>query len=105
MRRVLAALASVPLALAAGCGSACQDLGTRICECQPAGSARTACQRAIEDQIDKGNPKPGSGEQDFCEQKLRTCPDPDDDREMCDRLQTEEGKIACGLAYPEPAAP
>lgn len=101
MRRALAPLL---LALAAACGSPCQDLATRICECQPTASSRRSCQAAIEDQIDNGSPRPGSREQDFCERKLDTCPDPDDDPLMCDRLLTDEGKIACGLAYPEPPA-
>jgi hypothetical protein len=97
MRRALAAAA---LALACACSSPCQDLATRICKCEPSGAERTFCQRSIEDQISNGNPRPGSSEQDFCEQKLETCPDPSDSATMCQDLQTEEGKQACGLAFP-----
>ena len=101
MRRLVPALL---LAAAAACSSPCQDLATRICECEPSGRARSNCQRAVENQIEGGSPRPGSGEQDFCEAKLKTCPDVSDDPTLCDRLQTEEGKRACGLAFDEPAA-
>jgi hypothetical protein len=98
----LAAL--LPLVLALACGSPCQDLGERICGCQPAGSARDGCKRAVEDQIDRGNPRPGDSEQDRCEALLATCPDPGSDEDACDEIQTEQGRIACGLAYDAPAA-
>ncbi len=94
MRRV-----ALALLLAAACGSPCGDLGTRICNCQPAGSLRDSCNRAVSDQISKGNPKPGSSEQDFCKDRLNHCADPSDDPTMCDRLLTTQGRIDCGLAY------
>jgi hypothetical protein len=98
----LAAL--LTLVLAAACGSPCQDLGERICKCQPAGTAQDGCKQAVEDQIDRGNPRPGDSEQDRCEELLKTCPDPANDAGACDRLATEEGRVACGLGYGEPAA-
>lgn len=100
MRRLLAVLTALPLVLAAACGSPCEDLGDRICRCQPSGASRDACNNAIQDQIGSGNPKPGSSQQDFCEAKLKTCPNPSNDDLACDRMRTEDGKIACGLAYP-----
>jgi hypothetical protein len=87
------------LALLCACSSPCQDLATRICECEPSGAERTLCQRSIEDQIGSGNPRPGDSEQDFCEQKLATCPDPGDSPQVCTDLQTEEGMRRCGLAF------
>jgi hypothetical protein len=96
MRGSLAGLAVLALT---ACGSPCQDLGHRICLCQPAGALRDACNKAVQDQIGSGNPKPHQSEQDFCESKLSTCPNPSTDGTACDRQQTAEGKIACGLAY------
>jgi hypothetical protein len=96
MRR---SLALALLALAAGCSSPCQDLATRICECEPSGAERRICQRSIEDQIGSGDQRPGDSEQDFCEEKLKSCPDPSDSPGVCELLRTPEGKQACGLAF------
>jgi len=101
MRLSLAGLAA--LALTAACGSPCQDLGERICRCQPSSALRDACNKSVQDQIGRGDPKPHQHEQDFCEQKLKTCPNPSTDSTACDQIQSEAGKIACGLAY-DPAA-
>jgi hypothetical protein len=99
MRRIALAVTLLVAAALSGCGSPCQDLGNRICKCQPEGNSREICERAVDEQVEDGNPKPGGDDQDFCEQKLRSCPDPDDDPAMCERLDTAEGKQACGLAY------
>jgi hypothetical protein len=103
--RLRSALAVVALsALLGACGSPCEDLATRICECDAGGRSRSDCEESLKDQIENGNPGPAGAQQDFCEAKLRTCPDPSDDRTICERLETEEGKVACGLAYPAPAS-
>jgi hypothetical protein len=99
-RSVLPVVAAV--ALLAGCGSPCEDLGDRICLCRLPGVDRETCRRSVDEQLSQGNPKPGKGEQDFCEQKLRTCPEPSKDENMCDRLSTPKGKVDCGLAIPDP---
>jgi len=99
MRRTALALALFLATALAACGSPCQDLGDRICKCQPEGITRENCERAVDKQVKDGNPRPGSNDQDFCEQKLKSCPNPDDDPAMCDRLETEVGKQACGLSY------
>lgn len=99
MRRALLAIAFALSSALTACGSPCQDLGERICKCLPEGITRENCERAVEEQVEDGNPRPGSDDQDFCEAKLSTCPDPDDDPAACDRLETNEGKVACGLAY------
>jgi hypothetical protein len=99
MRRTALAIALTLAAALTACSSPCQDLGERICKCSPEGATRENCERAVEDQVEDGNPRPGSDDQDFCEEKLNTCADPDDDAAMCDRLETAEGKRACGLAY------
>jgi hypothetical protein len=99
MRRTALALALTLAAALTACGSPCQDLGNRICKCSAEGAVRESCERAVEEQVESGNPRPGSNDQDFCEEKLDSCADPDDDPAMCDRLETEAGKRACGLAY------
>jgi hypothetical protein len=102
MRRLLAML---PLAAALACGSPCEDLVDRICACQPVGPLRDSCSRTGKDQIENGNPKPGSSQDSLCERKLDTCPNPSNDPAACEKLETEEGKIACGLAAELPPAP
>jgi hypothetical protein len=99
---------ALPLALAAlavlACGSPCQDLATRICNCQTAGAVRDSCVSGIKAQLSNGAQKPGSADERFCTSILDSgkCPDPADDRTMCDRLLTPQGKEACGLAFPAP---
>jgi hypothetical protein len=90
-------LAALLLALAAAaCGdSPCQELGERICRCQP-GLGEDACRTQVEEQLK--NVDPGD---DFCDAHLATCNHPTGG-ELCEFLLTEDGKIACGLA-PEPA--
>ncbi len=101
MRPILAALAlAVLAATAAGCGSACKDLGYRICECQPVGPLRDSCNNGVNTQLGQGTQPPTSADQAYCQEKLATCPDPAVDLTACDKLNTAEGKAACGLAYP-----
>jgi hypothetical protein len=88
----------VTLAVLGGCGSACEDLGDRICRCEPPGGLRENCRRGVDELLDSQN-------ESFCEARLDTCPDPSDDENVCDRLRTPQGKVDCGLAYPDPAAP
>lgn len=105
VKRLLSALAVSSLLAAGACGSPCEDLGDRICLCQPPGGQRDACKQAIRDQIGKGNPKPGKSQQDFCDERLRgtadlaACPNPSSDANACEKQATEAGKVQCGLAY------
>jgi hypothetical protein len=97
-----ASVLSVLLALAAGaaaCGSPCQDLADRICNCQPAGTVRDSCKASVSNQIGGSGQHPVDADQKRCQELLATCPDPASNANQCDILQTEEGKIACGLAY------
>lgn len=101
MRPILAALAiAFVAATAAGCGSACKDLGYRICECQPFGPLRDACHNGVDAQLGQGTQPATSADQAFCQEKLATCPDPGTDDTACDKMNTAAGKVACGLAYP-----
>ena len=101
MARLLARLAPLPLALLGmiGCGSPCQDLADRICNCQPAGTLRDSCKSSVKNQI--GSANPSSSDQSTCSEKLKTCPDPESTPSQCQVLETQAGKEACGLAFPE----
>lgn len=95
----LAASLSALAVSAAGCGGACQQLAERICKCQPEGSIRNNCNVQAQNQL-KQTPKPGQSDEDFCDARLGTCADPGKDPAMCDRLNGEQGKVDCGVAYP-----
>jgi hypothetical protein len=88
MRRLAALLL---LALAAACGSdPCQDLGERICACNP-GSTTDACQSLTESQLNDASLSDG-----YCDQLLASCTAPSG-AVFCEWLLTADGKAACGL--------
>ena len=97
-------LALAALTLAAGCSTDCQELAERICSCQPEGATRDNCKAQVKTQLER-DPKPSSADEAFCASRLETCPSPGSDPGMCDRLNTCEGKVACGLAYDCPPPP
>ena len=100
MRTARAAIAVAALALAQ-CGmSHCQELAYRICGCLLEGPTRNSCQSQVQAQLK--NSAPGADAQAYCESKLATC---GSDQTMCDRLNTCQGKVDCGLAYADPADP
>ena len=101
MRTVRAVIAAAALALAQGCGTNCQDLADRICDCLPAGALQTTCKDQVKAQLER-DPKPDGAAEAYCESKLATCPG---GQAMCDRLNTCQGKVDCGLAYADPADP
>ena len=89
MRRLATALA---LAALAACGkSACQELGERICACQPGGLTSGSCTTLVEQQLKQGSP----GES-RCQHYLDTCKAPAN-VDLCEFMLTPEGKAACGL--------
>lgn len=88
MRRL--ALAALAVALAA-CGvSPCQDLGQRICACQP-GLDSTTCKTQVERQLKDSKPSDAQ-----CEGWLKTCEAPAGGN-LCEYMLTPPGKAACGL--------
>ncbi len=103
MRKTLATTALAALALLGltHCGSPCQDLAERICNCQPSGPLRDNCKSSVKTQISASNPT--SDAQAFCAQKLADCPDPESTPTQCQKLQTKQGKEDCGLAFPSDA--
>ena len=98
---VLLALAAAAAAAAVGCSSPCEDLATRICNCQPPGVLQDNCNASVKNQLGSGLQPPTSGDEAYCESKLSSCPDPggNPDAGICHALQAPSGKIACGLAY------
>ncbi len=95
--RTAAAHAALVALAALGCGTACEDLASRICGCQPAGTARDACNNEVKNLLGGASPTPD--DESHCRTLLATCKDPSADTGMCDRLNTCQGKVDCGLAY------
>jgi hypothetical protein len=100
MKRTLAIALAAAAALLAACGSPCEDLATRICDCQPAGAIRDSCVQTVKNQVGRDATKPSQAQEQFCASKLSTCADPSKDSGVCDRLKTQQGKVDCGLAFP-----
>jgi len=100
MRRLLAApaLAAIGLALAACGGGPCQDLGERLCACDPGTNADT-CQRRVKAQLKDIDPS--SALEDYCQARLDACNAPAG-AEFCEWLLTPAGKDACGLSNANP---
>jgi hypothetical protein len=101
MRTRAVALAATLAALAAsGCGSPCQDLGDRICDCQPQGTSRDSCRSTVRSTLSSNNP---NGDQEStCRHLLDTCVAPEGAANICDFINSEAGKEACGMAFPTP---
>jgi hypothetical protein len=101
-RLFLALPFGLALALGAmGCGSPCQDLGDRICNCEVEGQLRNNCKSNVSARVKASNAT--TSEQDYCEAKLATCPDPSGNIDRCAYiLNTCPGRGACGLALPTP---
>lgn len=91
-----AALSLALLLVSGGCSTPCEDLGNRICSCQPAGAERDACERAARAAV-TGIDRADAATQDLCDQRLDTCEAPQG-LEFCDWLLTCSGKVSCGLA-------
>ncbi len=114
------ALAAAAALFAAGCGtSACQELGEKLCSCQP-GMTTDQCKSQVQDQLNQlGVDTPGfSGMldhveagtpiryEDFCRQRLDACNAAQaaaGATEFCEFLLTETGKNECGLTPANPA--
>jgi hypothetical protein len=96
----LLALLAVPLA---GCGNPCQDLGNRICSCSGSGTTADTCRQQIQNLLkDTGVHAADSA---FCSAKLDTCAVPTGgDVRFCEWINTDTGKVACGLANPPTAS-
>jgi hypothetical protein len=110
---VIALTAAAALA-AAGCGtSKCQELGEKLCSCQP-GMTQDACKSQVQDQLNQAGvdtagfngmlDRVEAGEpirfEDSCQTTLDTCNKAQRDAgavDFCEFLLTDTGKTACGL--------
>ena len=95
--RICIALAAA--AAFSACADPCEELAGRICDCQVEQVNQTACKTRMKDQLKRG-PKPTGADNDYCIDLMKTCPDPADDPSICARLDQDQGKVSCGLAYP-----
>src|SRR5512138_1635091 len=120
VRPAALALAAAAALAAAGCAtSPCQQLGEKLCNCQP-GETQDSCKTQVQDQLNQlgvGNPgfnglldhiesgKPATFE-DYCQQRLDACNNGQQaaNADFCEYLLTTDGKNQCGLtpAYPAP---
>jgi hypothetical protein len=83
--------AAALVAVLAACGtSPCQELGQRICGCQP-GLPSSTCKTLVEQQLKSTNPGDGT-----CDTILASCNAPAG-ADLCEWMLTEAGKKACGL--------
>lgn len=94
MKRCLTTLTILALAAAlsfavGGCGSACSQLGNKICDCQPTREKQNACTSALKTAKDNYNLSDGQEKQ--CQEILdaKTC--------TCEALAAGD-LAACGLA-------
>jgi phage-related protein len=94
----------------AGCKSPCRELSERLCNCVQQ-FQRDDCITLVADR--ERTAEPDDAQLEFCEQKLETCdPRPLEDETnqsqegqvvngvvlSCSAIETDEGKVACGLA-------
>ena len=76
---------------AAGCGDACRTLASQICQCLPDDGSRAACNQRAKDAEATFSVRPE--DEKFCQQQI------DSHACDCNKLNTPEGKVACGIAY------
>jgi hypothetical protein len=82
------------LIAAAGCGDACLSLANQICSCQPDPNSQAVCNAHAKAQ--ESTFAVGKADEKFCQGKL--------DAHACDcnKLNTAEGRLACGLVINPP---
>jgi len=95
VRRLLfVGAAALPLLLL-GCKGNCRQLSEKLCDCQVTTAAKTSClQRVVSEE---GRIGPKSADEAVCHDLLQSCD--------CHKLDTYDGKVACGLARERPYAP
>ena len=95
------------LALAPACQDACLQLATEVCACQPDSNAQAVCNQQAKQRESVFPVSPQ--DEKYCQQKLDThlcdCSssnDPSVTAACCGRLNTPEGRAACGLVLTGP---
>ncbi|MGQ0505608.1 MAG: hypothetical protein ACT4TC_09835 [Myxococcaceae bacterium] len=80
---------------AAGCKSKCRQLSEKLCDCATNSIEKESCLRSASN--DEGRVSVSDEANAQCAQLLPGCD--------CRAVNTPEGKVACGLAYPKPTPP
>ena len=88
MRRLLLTLAFIALPALSACKGPCRELSEKLCDCEVNTYDRNNCDQRAGDQ--EGRVNPTSDQEAVCESLLKTCD--------CKKVDTAEGKQACGLA-------
>ncbi len=96
--RPLALVLATAAVLTSACGSLCEDLGSRLCDCTIPGTTKASCVDAVKAEIQRNNPS-----KDACGHYLSTCyarTNPETGKEItfCDWLDGRCGKASCGLS-------
>jgi hypothetical protein len=91
--KVLPLLACVLTVTAtAGCGDACRDLASQVCNCFPDDGTRTVCNQRAKDAESVYSVT--AQDEQYCQHLI--------DTHACDctKIATEAGRSACGLTLP-----
>jgi hypothetical protein len=97
---------ALTLLLAAGCGNACLTLADQICSCQPDDNSKQLCNAQAK--VQEETFPVSKHDEATCQQKLddKGCDcnltDSSDRTACCDRLNTPQGRAACGLVLTSP---
>ena len=83
------------------CGSPCQDLGDRLCQCAGSSAASDACKTEVKNQLKAAGVT--SGDDARCTAALNTCNAPSGTL-FCEWITTSCGKAQCGLTAEPPAS-
>ena len=107
MFRKVAALLACLLFAAPGCKDACLSLADQICACQPDPTSQSNCQQQAK--TSEGTFAVGPADEKFCQSKLdlQQCDcasqsSPAAVAACCAKLNTQEGREACGLVITSP---
>ncbi|MBN1203343.1 MAG: hypothetical protein JXB05_00275 [Myxococcaceae bacterium] len=91
MRRLVAtAVMSLALLGLAGCKGSCRELSEKLCDCFTNSLDREFCLRRAAN--DEALVDPASEDEARCEELLTN------EQCTCEAIETNEGKVACGLA-------
>jgi hypothetical protein len=94
-RPLILAACVLTLSLAAGCGDACLSLAEQVCGCQPDPISTDNCNQRAKDA--KGIFGVNSSDEAFCQAQL------DNNACDCTKLDTADGRVKCGIAFPSDA--
>lgn len=88
MKRLLTAAAILSVLALAGCKSPCVELAEKICECESTSTLRDQCNRRASDEASRVDVT--AADEEICTSLVDVCD--------CHALDTQQGKLNCGLA-------